>query len=131
MSRIILIIYLSIIFFITSNFSCSKKAENIEIQFGWGGGFAGIEHIYTLNARGEIIKEGKTVATLTKKEMKKIYKLYKNLPQKDFNHPYNTYKFLIIKENDIHKKYTWGEPGFKPNESVVEIYKILKNHLKQ
>ncbi len=107
-----------------------RSFRDVTIEFGWGGGFAGKEYRYVLNARGELKENNVLKKKLSRKELKELYNLFRKLPEKGFSHPYNTYSFVKIKEKERTREFTWGEPDFKTDKNVEEFYKALTRHLK-
>ncbi len=110
-------------------FSCKRELP-ASLEFGWGGGFVGKEYRYTLNRDGELKEKDKLVKKLPKKDLKEIAKLLRELPEKGFDHPYNTYSFIVLKTQDGTKKYLWGDPNFQEPEVVENLHQTLTQHLK-
>ena len=112
------------------------QPEITSIRFGNGGGFAGIETVYSLNRKGEVhiiqvtlkAKNSTFVKFIGKKEAKVFFDAVKPLRDYQYNAPDNTYSFLeFIGEKT--QRIVWGDTT-KVDTRVLSLYNNLNTLVK-
>lgn len=106
------------------------------IRIGHGGGFAGIETVYTLFTNGQVEQAGAVIGRLNNKEIEQIKKNIRllNLDNTDYNKPGNLYKFIEFQlERKIHK-IAWdsNDPHAETEFNLFydHVYHLIKNSMK-
>ena len=102
-----------------------------EINFGSGGGFTGIEHIYILEKDGSIKnKDQNVVNELKKKEVISVFENAKELTDFKLNQPENMYSFItIISESDTNR-LVWGQETSSIHPNILTLHENLMNKIK-
>ena len=110
------------------------KLPTKQVTFGEGGGFAGVETVYTLLENGQIFKQ--IGAESTYEELKSIKpKAAKSIFEKvhslqlykmDIERPGNLYYFLQEVNEAIDSRVVWGSGDYIPPASVISVFKELK-----
>ena len=125
MRKIFILLSATLFFFNCSPNKNITNNDSINISFGNGGGFTGIETKYTLKKNGSIIKFVNRDSTLVKqldtKELNTIYAEAKSLKDYKYFKPDNIYQFIEINNNRI----VWGFTIENVNPTAVALYKTL------
>ena len=106
-----------------------------QIVFGGGGGFAGIETSYTLLENGQIFKqvgmEGSfaELKPIKPKAAKALFDKVNSLQlfKLDIDKPGNMYYFLRQVTDHLDSRVNWGAGDYMPPQSLVSVYKELKD----
>ena len=106
------------------------KLPEIQLIFGNGGGFTGIETGYTLLDNGQIFKKASLTEVYTeldkskKKTAKSLFEQASLLikPDSSINNPGNVYHFIHLKNEDIDHKITWGHHEYQLDSDIQELY---------
>lgn len=107
--------------------SCNnmKAVQSDEyIKIGNGGGFTGIETIYTVYKNGQIEQNGKIMNKLKSSDVNQIFNNIETLKLNsiEWNKPGNLYKFIEYSINgQVHKK-TWDSNSTEINEKLNLFY---------
>ncbi len=116
----------SLLFFISC--SSSKQGSNPEfIRIGNGGGFSGLETIYTLKLNGQVEKGNELIGKLKKADLNQILRNIEvlNLDQIELNQPGNMYKFIEYNLKGKIHRMTWDSNSSEVNNNLNLFY----NHL--
>lgn len=95
------------------------------IEFGGGGGFAGTSRTYSILPNRNVLENGATVKTVSRKQLSKIMDLAGDLGSEIF-HPGNVYYFIYIYRGDSKIQYVWSWGDELP-DSVKDLYKELNS----
>lgn len=115
------------------------NSQESKIVFGYGGGFAGLETIYSLRQDGSIA---------TKNDLDDIWVVHHRIEKNQaaqilsqisdlglgnyhFSEPGNTYKFLEISLPEKENRIVWGIPDHTPKKEVIILYELLINFIKE
>lgn len=109
-----------------------------KLNFGSGGGFTGLFTEYCLVENGTLYKkigldtEWEVVQKIKKDQAQQILKqsVQLDLASYKLNMPGNKYKYLLIDNDGVTNRITWGQPGQKPKKEVELLYNILNNLVK-
>ncbi len=130
--------FLIFVFILTLN-SCvnTKSINNTDIEcinFGNGGGFAGLVNIYSLSSDGKLNKlvdnKYTAIKTIDKKIIKDFFEEAKELKLYQFNEPENMFSFIEIKTNGSTNKIVWSNGSTKIDKRVIELYNKLITTIK-
>jgi len=99
-----------------------------KIQFGTGGGFTGVETMYTLNQDGEIKdKSDSVLLNMSKKDVLELFEKASKNKDIDFQKPENLYSFFtIITESDTNR-IVWGQESTAVPSDILDLHKNLMN----
>jgi hypothetical protein len=111
--------------------SCKAQKNSLSsyktIEFGSGGGFAGLYTTYTIDLNEKTIVKGKNKPVqLSKKDLSMLNKKVSDLNPEgiNLNSPYNlTYFIHFTGTKEI--KLTWGDPGTPVPGKVQDLYNYL------
>lgn len=106
-------------------------AENLpeqQIRFGKGGGFTGVETMYTLLENGQLFDTSKKELPKIKARTAKGY--FKTLETLGlsalpFSHPGNTYSFVEIPGASGVNRIVWGDANYPVDAAVKDFYTKL------
>ncbi|MCF8247736.1 MAG: hypothetical protein K9J37_20240 [Saprospiraceae bacterium] len=106
-----------------------------QIVFGDGGGFAGIETTYTLLENGQLFKQVGVEGSFTElkpikpKAAKVLFDKVNSLQlfKLDIDQPGNMYYFLRQVTDHLDSRVNWGAGDYLPPQSLVSVYKELKD----
>ena len=103
-----------------------------QIRFGKGGGFAGIEHAYTLLENGQLFQRLPDGSLSELKDTKKraakgYFKTVEtlNLSNMDFMFPGNTYSFIEVPGTDGPHRISWGKADSPVPGTVQDLFRKL------
>jgi len=107
--------------------SCSpaKQDPNPDyIRIGNGGGFAGIETIYTINLKGPVDQGGAKIGSLKKSDINQLTRNIEvlQLDQLDWNQPGNMYKFIEYKLGSKMHRMSWDSNSPDVNNNLNLFY---------
>lgn len=99
-----------------------------KIQFGTGGGFTGIETMYTLNQDGDIKDKSDSVLyNMSKKDVLEFFEKASENKDIEFQKPENLYSFFtIITESDTNR-IVWGQESTAVPSDILDLHKKLMN----
>ncbi|MFT4849815.1 MAG: hypothetical protein ACI83B_002363 [Sediminicola sp.] len=99
-----------------------------QIQFGTGGGFTGVETMYTLNQDGDIKDKSDTVLhNMSKKDVLEFFEKASKNKDIEFQKPENLYSlFAIITESDTNR-IIWGRESTAVPPDILDLHKNLMN----
>lgn len=106
-------------------------AENLpeqQIRFGKGGGFTGVETMYTLLENGQLFDAGKKeLPKIKTRTAKGYFKTLETLGGKSlqFSHPGNTYSFIEIPGTTGINRIVWGDANYPVDAAVKDFYTKL------
>ena len=120
--------------------SCTKtqypaQPKSPHIEFGHGGGFAGIEYRYTLLNDGRIFKQENQPVFLFKLPHGQSKQLFENILEiyhKDnsLNDPGNTYQFITYHDKVQSKRWVWNSSNQATFDAHLSInHSILMNFI--
>lgn len=111
-----------------------KDFKGAKIEFGGGGGFAGIGQSFVLLENGQLFQlaiDGKETFLVALKgaALKQLFSNSRRISHlESFNKPGNTYKFIhVIDSKKNTKKFTWGDQFSAPKELVI-FHQILSKY---
>jgi hypothetical protein len=96
------------------------------IRIGNGGGFAGLETVFTIYRNGHIEQAGKKLAQIKDADTDQLFKNITalELDNIDWNRPGNLYKFIEYKQNNRIHRLTWDSNS---NE-VIDNLNLFYNY---
>jgi hypothetical protein len=99
-----------------------------KIQFGTGGGFTGVETMYTLNQDGDIKDKSDSVLyNMSKKDVLELFEKASKNKDIEFQKPENLYSFFtIITESDTNR-IVWGQESTAVPPDILDLHKNLMN----
>jgi hypothetical protein len=99
-----------------------------KIQYGTGGGFTGVETMYTLNQDGDIKDKSDSVLhNMSKKDVLKLFEKASKNKDIEFQKPENLYSFFtIITESDTNR-IVWGQESTAVPPDILDLHKNLMN----
>ncbi|MDX1683656.1 MAG: hypothetical protein R3275_00385 [Saprospiraceae bacterium] len=131
-SPIVLILMLSCATFQT----LPSDYEGDMIEFGHGGGFAGIEYSHILLDNGDVFKEQSNESYKPHKRLDddavtQIFNNAKllNLASLEYMKPGNTYRFIEVRIDGKSNRLSWNDVGDSVPPTFAKFYRILKEHL--
>lgn len=103
-----------------------------KVQFGKGGGFTGVETVYTLNQDGDIKDKSDTVLhKISKKDVLELFEKASKNKDIEFQKPENLYSFItIITETDTNR-IVWGRETSVVPSDILDLHKKLMNKIKK
>lgn len=123
-NKIHIISLLSIIL-VGNSCSSSKQDPNPEyIKIGNGGGFAGIETVYTINLKGSVDQGGTQIGNLRKADISQLTRNIEilQLDQLEWNQPGNLYKFIEYKIGTKMHRMSWDSNSSDVNNNLNLFY---------
>lgn len=99
-----------IYFTVLASCNSSKSVQSNEfLRIGNGGGFAGIETVYTVLKNGQVEMGGKVISRLKSSDVNQLFGNIDilKLNEIDYNKPGNLYKFIEFTLNGSTHKITW------------------------
>lgn len=105
----------------------AKHSKVQEIQFGGGGGIAGIYSSNKLLANGKVYKGNKMVAKLSQKETCDLFTLTENITENKIN-PGNVSCYINIIRKDTIIRILWGFET-TPDSVTLELYRRLNTYI--
>lgn len=119
------IISLLSIILVGNSCSSSKQDPNPEyIKIGNGGGFAGIETVYTINLKGFVDQGGTQIGNLKKADISQLTRNIEilQLDQLEWNQPGNLYKFIEYKIGTKMHRMSWDSNSPDVNNNLNLFY---------
>lgn len=139
MNKNVLTLIISYLMISLLTLSCSGSKTPAPEEYtilGDGGGFSGIETLYTVWSNGRIEKSGAYLGRLSKEELKQLKenKQTLQLDQIEYLKPGNIYHLLEFSKGGTSRKLVW-DPYDPEHPKALELYynhlfHLIKKHIK-
>lgn len=109
----------------------ADKLPSRQLRFGYGGGFIGKEHTYTLLENGQffLIEPGSSPKVLPDVKSKKAAELFRQAEQVFASEHAllsgNTYAFIDFNKGDRPQRLAWNDQKANPVQAVHDLYANL------
>jgi hypothetical protein len=128
------------VFFMGAFTFCKSKSysqnelPSLQLRWGKGGGFTGIETTQVLLENGQVFQQKGVNAALLelekvkKKAAKPLFEAAQKagLPNLAFNYPGNTYQFIEFRQDGKSNRVTWGDANTTADPRILDLYKQLQ-----